>query len=284
MGLIDYFNLLRVQQWYKNLVVFLAIFFSGNLFKVDLFLVSAEAFLAVSLMSSVNYILNDLVDLEKDKLHPENKFRPLSAERVSKKTAGVIAVILFLGSTILAGKLGGWFLAAVLSLFLLTQAYTFFLKKIVLADVLTIASLFVIRAISGGLAIKVVISPWLIMGPFFLALFLAVGKRHSNLLLLKIEASKSRAVLQDYTLSLTNSLMIISTTLLIISYALYSFLSKQNNLLFTLPLVLFCIFRFYYLITSGSSIARSPEKVITDRQIRIGMGLGLVLAVILIYL
>jgi len=216
-------------------------------------------------------------------LHPEKKIRPLAAGLVRKSSAFFLALILF------AISLGGgyylnlYFFYSLAGLVVLTQIYTFFLKNIIFADILTIATLFVIRAISGAFLIEVKISPWLILCPFFLSLFLSIGKRHSDLLLLKDKAAETRKVLQYYTLELTNSLMIISTTLLIISYALYSFLSEHTNLLYTLPFALFVIFRFFSLINKGSEIARHPEKVIRDKAMIIGIVLWVIITIVVIY-
>ncbi len=280
----DYLNLMRVRQWYKNLVIFLAIFFSGNLLQVEPIYLSILGFIALCLISSGNYIFNDLADLEKDIKHPEKKNRPLAAEKIEPTPAVILGLFLFLLGISLSVWLGKYFLATVIALIVLTKIYTYFLKKIVFADILTIATLFVLRAISGAQVINVKISPWLILCPFFLSLFLSIGKRYSDLDLLKNKASATRETLKDYNKELTNSLMIISTTLLIISYALYSFLSEHQNLLYTLPFALFVIFRYYYLIMQGSIIARQPEKVITDKSVIIGTLLWVIITAILIYI
>ena len=241
-------HLIRVQQWYKNLVVFLALFFSGNLFHFPLFYIIVLTFFSFCFISSAGYIINDLADRKMDRLHPERKKRPLAAGTIPISTAVVMAILLFLAGMYLAWKAGMPVVYLAMALFMLTQLYTFWLKRLVLVDVLTIATLFVIRAIAGAVAIKVTISPWLILVPFFLSLFLSVGKRQGDLMMLKEQAGPTRRVLEQYTTTLTHSLMIMSTTLLIISYALYSFLSPYNRLLYTLPFALFIIFRFFYLI------------------------------------
>ena len=280
----EYINLIRVRQWYKNLVVFLAIFFSANILNTNQLYLTIIAFFSLSLVSSFGYVINDLVDLKKDKLHPEKKQRPLASGKVSKPVAIILSLLVLAIGIYLAAVLGPYFLYSAIGLVVLTQIYTLFLKNILIADVLTIATLFVIRAVAGAFAIEVEISPWLILVPFFLAIFLAVGKRHADVLLLKKKASSTREVLKNYSYELTNSLMIISTTLLIISYALYSFLSNYNSLLYTLPFALFVIFRFHYLISVGSKIARHPEKLVRDWQIVIGTLLWVVITALLIYL
>lgn len=279
----SYLQLIRVRQWYKNLVVFLAIFFSGNLLDLNLLYLSVVAFFSLSFISSANYIINDLVDLKRDRLHPEKRLRPLASGKVKKFAAVILASALFIVGLGLA-SVNIYFLYFVILLIMLSQFYNFFLKNVVFADILTIAALFVVRAISGAFVIGVKVSPWLILCPFFLSLFLSVGKRHADLSLLKEKAKTTRKVLQDYNHNLTNSLMVVSTTLLITSYALYSFLSEHPNLLYTLPFALFVIFRFYYLINSGSIISRHPEKIIKDKTMLTGMILWIVVTAGLIYI
>lgn len=282
--ILDWINLLRIRQWYKNLLVFLAIFFVGHLFYWDELILTVVGFFALSFVSSANYIVNDLVDLKKDKLHPEKRFRPLAAAKIGKVSATILAGVLFVVGILLSLYLGLNFFYLVVVMIVLTQVYSFFLKNIIFADILVIAVLFVLRAISGGLIIDVKISPWLILCPFFLSLFLSVGKRHSDLLLLKGKASITRKVLKDYNKELTRSLMLISTTLLIISYALYSFLSDHANLIYTLPFALFVVFRYFHLVNKGSEIARHPEKIIRDRQMIIGVLLWVLVTAAIIYI
>lgn len=279
----DCLSLFRIQQWYKNIVVFLALFFSGNLFTINVYQNLLFSFISLSFLSSAGYILNDLKDLTEDKLHPEKMHRPLAAGKISKLVAITLGVlILFIGFMLAYTISSSYFLISIV-FFLLAATYTLCLKKIIFADVLTISVVFVLRAIAGALAINVWISPWLILVPFFLALFLATGKRHSELLLLKEKATATRKVLEHYTLQLTTSMMTIATALLIISYALYSFLSEHPYLLITIPFALFLILRFYYLISIGSPISRSPEKIINDKEMVIGVLLWLIITTIIIY-
>jgi len=280
----NYLKLVRPHQWYKNLVVFLAIFFSGNMFNFEPVVITILALISLICVSSANYVINDLIDYKKDRLHPEKKNRPLASGKISRISAVFLAIILLAVGLLLSMVLGNLFFYAVLSLFILTQLYSFFLKKIIFADVLTIASLFVIRAIAGALVIDVTISPWLILVPFFLALFLVIGKRHADLTLLKDKAASTKEVLQDYNKEITNPLMIISTTLLILSYALYSFLSEHSNLIYTLPLAIFVIFRFYYLIHNNTKIALKTERVIKDKTTIIGILLWVLITALIIYL
>jgi len=284
MAFNDYLKLIRVRQWYKNLVIFLPLFFVRHLFILPELKITILGLICLCLASSANYIINDIIDLKKDQLHPEKKNRPLAAGLIEKSSAIFLAFSLFVLSLGTAYYLNIYFFYSLTGLIVLTQIYTLLLKQIIFADILTIAALFVIRAVSGTWLIQAKISPWLILCPFFLSLFLSVGKRHSDLLLLKDKAVETRKVLQEYTLELTHALMIISTTLLIISYALYSFLSEHTNLLYTLPFALFVIFRFFSLINKGSEISRHPEKVIQDRAMIIGIIFWGIITALVIYL
>ncbi len=277
-------DLIRIRQWYKNSVVFLALFFSANLFQGAYVKETIIAFFALCFISSFGYIINDIIDVKKDRLHPEKRSRPLAAGKIILSEAIIIALIMVLLGILFTLQLNTTTIIFIILIWIINLCYSLILKHIMLADILTISTLFVLRAIIGALAIQVTISPWLIMCPFFLSLFLSIGKRHGDLLLLKENASKTRNVLQEYTPSLTLSLMNISTSLLVTSYALYSFLSPYNHLLYTLPFALFVIFRYYHLLHSGSIIARHPEQVIKDLPLCIGLVLWIIVTFMLIYI
>ncbi len=281
MKIMTYLKLVRVEQWYKNLVVFLALFFSGNLFSVSLMYTSFVAFIALCLVSSAGYIMNDIVDRKNDALHPLKKNRPLASGMIGVVEGVILAILLLIAGGGVGLKIGADFFLILSALFILTLMYTFLLKKIMFADVLTIATLFVLRAISGAIAINVRISPWLVLCPFFLALFLAVAKRQADLLLLGKKAGQTRAVLEHYTLEITRVLLIISTTLLALSYALYSFLSEHGNLIYTLPLALLVIFRVYYFTTLEE---RFSGQWLKDKTLLIGIVLWVVGTAGIIYL
>lgn len=278
--LFDYLNLIRIQQWYKNLVVFLALFFSGNLFNDELFFTTIIAFFSVSFISSAGYIINDIVDAKSDRLHPEKRHRPFASGRISLYQALFITSILLFSSVLLAILIHTLFLFVLGSIFGLMLLYTFFLKNIPLADILTVSSLFVLRAIAGAVAISVTISPWLVLVPFFLSLFLSIGKRHGEVGLLRENSVVVNEVLKAYTPRLTTSLMNGATTSLILSYALYITLGDHILLIYTLPVALFLVFRYYSLILSGSSIARYPEQVLKDGP----MVLGIICFAVIIFL
>lgn len=265
MRIIEYIKLIRPWQWYKNLVIFLAIFFVGEFFHLLLFESVLLGFVALSLVSSANYVMNDIIDRKKDKAHPEKKNRPLASGKISLFEAWTIFIIMIAFGLLLAFILGILFFISSLTLFIITLMYSLFLKNEPIADILIIAINFVIRAVSGTFIIKVFISPWLILCPFFLALFLAAGKRDADIRFVKNAnmMDKYKKVLKHYNKEILDGILIISATSLITAYSLYA-LSKNTLLLLTVPVGIYLILRYYSLINLGSEIARHPERVIKD--------------------
>jgi 4-hydroxybenzoate polyprenyltransferase len=269
-------HLLRVRQWYKNLVIFLPIVFGGQLGNVQALLLTVVGFFSLSLISSSGYIINDIVDRKADRKHPEKKWRPIASGRVGITQALVASGISLLVGLTLAMQLSRMFLYFTIALFLLTQLYTFWLKREVFADILLIGVNFVLRAVSGAYVISlgtepyIWVSPWLILCPFFLSLFLSSGKRQAELALL------GKRAFSVYTPELTRGLTVITAVLLVVSYSLFSFLSVNPELLFSLPFALYLVFRYLSIIESGSGIARKPELGFRDRRLTVGLVLWVI--------
>lgn len=275
-------KLCRPEQYYKNLVIFLAIIFSGNLLRIDMLFRVSIGFLVFCLISSACYIINDIKDRRLDKLSKDKLARPIASGRVSIFEAVLLAAGLFFISILIASYLNANFLIAVISFFAISQLYTFFLKSELFLDIIAIATNFVIRALAGGSVIDVWVSPWLITGIFFLALFLATGKRKSE----KLFSGKNyahRPVLAKYSGSLLDNLLQINTAILILAYALYCFLGPHQILLITLPIVLYAILRYLYLVNSGSEIARNTAKIFTDTRINLSLTIYLIITFIVLY-
>ncbi len=275
-------DLIRVRQWYKGLVIFLPIVFIGNFFKIDLLILTAIGFFALCFVSSVNYIINDLVDLEKDRVNPEKTDRPLVSGAVKRWQAALLAIILFCAAILIALVLSRSFAASLIVLLLVGQAYNFFLRKEAFADILAIAVMFVIRAVSGTFIIGSDVSPWLVLCTFLLSMFLSVSKRAGEVSVLGENAGAHRATLAFYTKEVTNSSMIVATTSLIVSYSFYSFLSNKN-LLLTLPFALYVILRYFYLTYSSDRITRHPEDVFHDSRMLLGIIMWTLLIFAILY-
>ncbi|MCS7118786.1 MAG: decaprenyl-phosphate phosphoribosyltransferase [Archaeoglobaceae archaeon] len=207
----DLFISMRPQQWYKNFLVFAALVFSKNLLDLELLKLTILGFIAFCLASSSQYIFNDILDREKDKRHPKKCKRPIASGKISLPIAIAFSAILLIFSILISLLLNFWFLMAIISYLILNSLYSAFLKNLVLFDVLTISAGFVIRAISGCFIINVLISPWLILCTFLLAIFLALGKRRHELILLEENAKKHREVLGLYSKEAVDQMLSIMT-------------------------------------------------------------------------
>lgn len=277
------FSLFRVQQWYKNLLIFLPLVFAGLLFDAQSIVLTFLGFCALCAMSSTNYILNDILDREKDKIHSEKKNRPLAAGKISLVSATLLAMILAVFSLGIAFFLSEIFFVLLLIFFFLTQLYSLYFKEEVFADSIFISTNFVLRAMAGSFILDVRLSPWLIFCTFFLSLFLVVGKRKADLAFLQEKAKHHKKVLQQYEEKITNTFLSISTTALLLSYSLYSFLSIYPQLIYSIPFALYVILRYFYLIETQSEIARHPELFWEDTRLLLGIILWTILVLFLMY-
>ncbi|AYD40086.1 decaprenyl-phosphate phosphoribosyltransferase [Clostridium fermenticellae] len=255
-------QLMRPKQWIKNSFVFAAIVFSGNFLNGRLLYYNILTFIIFCFTSSTVYILNDIVDIEKDKCHPDKKKRPLPSGRISKRTA-IIFDILILFCVIFFSYI--YLNLKILSIFLIyiivNIFYCFKLKNIVILDVMTITFGFVLRVESGSLASNVQISPWLFLCTILLALFLALNKRKSELIALKDKSSSHRKILKEYSIDYIDSMLTIVTPSILMAYCLYTFSSVQSKtMIFTIPFILYGIFRYQYLMDK-ENIGGKPEDV-----------------------
>jgi 4-hydroxybenzoate polyprenyltransferase len=278
-----YISLLRPKQWYKNLLVFLPLIFSANLLNTNAFGQALLAFASFCALSSATYVINDLADKNKDKYHPEKWNRPVAAGKINNFEAILTIFILIIIGFGIALYLPLEFVYAALGYFVLSQLYTIWLKHEAFADILTISVNFVIRAVAGAFAISVWVSPWLVLGVFFLALFLMFGKRRSELALLKNNAGFQRGTLRAYSHDIVTRLSALSTTALVISYTLFVFFGEHPWLYITLPVALYAIFRYESLISEGNKISRQPEYVFTDLRMVIAMVVWIALALAVLY-
>ena len=260
---------LRPKQWTKNLLLF-----AGLLFTLDQhhtagqFRDAALGFLLFSLLSSVVYLVNDLADRESDRLHPKKRRRPIAAGELSPSlaisAAAVLSVIGLSGAFALGIRFGG----VALLYFLVTFAYSFRLKHVVLIDVLVLAAGFVFRAIAGAFVIGVSISSWLILCTLMLALFLGLSKRRAELLSVQLSGRPgTRRILEEYSPAMLDQMIVIVTSSCLMSYALYTITSdaakNHHYLMATIPFVIYGIFRYLYLM-HRHSLGESPDTVLLE--------------------
>jgi len=263
------FKTMRPRQWSKNLILFAALTFSQNLFHPDMFISVTIAFIIFCLLSGSVYILNDLIDLNQDRKHPQKSKRPLASGKLKPSIATISGIILVVLSMISAFSLNTNFAWIALGYFILQIIYSTLLKHIVILDVLTVSIGFVLRAIAGGEVIEVPISSWLLICTILLALFLALGKRRHELLLLEENAVQHRRILYEYSPGLLDQMISVATASTVIAYALYTMSAETikkfntDNLKYSIPFVLYGIFRYLYLIHQKSE-GGSPEKILLN--------------------
>jgi len=280
---------LRPRQWTKNLVIFAGLIFDGQFLQLTPFLRVLLAALLFCLVSGVTYTINDLLDLDADKLHPQKRNRPLASGRLGKRTAIIFIIVLsaisLAGGYLLSPNLAQIFVAYTL----LILAYSLWLKKIMILDVLVIASGFVLRVLAGLSVITVAyFSPWLFVLTTLLAMYLAFGKRLAELKLLETDAINHRKTLDGYTVPLLNQYIMVILTAILITYTFYTFSAHpgQSNyaMMLTLPFVVYGIFRYLYLIQSDLTTSSPEEVLLKDRPLQIAIALWGLSVIAIIYI
>jgi 4-hydroxybenzoate polyprenyltransferase len=264
---------MRPRQWPKNGFVFAALFFDRQALQIDSILQAILAFILLCLVSSAVYIMNDLADIESDREHPTKRNRPLPSGRLDVNVARVALVILVVVGLAASFVLSTAFGLILLGYFLLQVAYTWQLKHMVLLDVSAVATGFVLRVAAGVAIVEVErFSPWLYVCTGFLALFLALGKRRHELVLLGDGAGSHRAILQEYNLDLIDRLMGIVATSCLVSYSLYTFQSEglppNHFMMLTIPFALYTLFRLLYLIHVRQEGGAPEEILLRDRPLQ----------------
>jgi 4-hydroxybenzoate polyprenyltransferase len=280
---------MRLRQWPKNGFAFVPLLFDRKLTDPTSFLRTLAAFILLCFMSSAVYLMNDLVDIESDRQHPTKKKRPLPSGQLSPTVARVAAVVFAAASLVAGFMLSVEFGLVLLGYLLLQITYTFWLKNIVLLDVSAVTAGFILRIAAGVTVIEVQrFSPWLYVFGGFLALFMALGKRRHELVLLGDNAGNHRAILDEYNLDLIDRLLSIVTTSAVVAYSLYTFLSEglpQNHLMMlTIPFVLYGIFRYLYLIHIRQEGGAPEEILLRDRPLQVVLFLWVVVVFIALYI
>lgn len=287
--LYTYFNLLRVKQWVKNAFIFMPIVFSGMLLSQEAFLHVTLVFGIFCLLSSGVYILNDLQDIATDKHHPKKKDRPIASGCVSVPRAALISAILTISSLVWAYAVSlSVFIVAFLYL-LLHILYSIVLKKQVILDVIAIALGFELRIWAGSVILNITPSVWAQLCVFVLALFLGFIKRRHEKSILYDKAAEHRGVLAHYTAYFLDQMIMISATLCIIFYGLYV-LSEEiirriggNHIAYTLPFVVYGIFRYLYLVHVKKLGGEPGEVIFSDIPLTLNMLFWVASVVAIIY-
>jgi 4-hydroxybenzoate polyprenyltransferase len=253
---------LRPRQWTKNLLLFAGLVFAAKLGDAGRWLEASTAFLAFCAASSAAYLVNDVRDAPHDRLHPTKSSRPVARGELAPRVAVALAAALAVGSMALTAALGLSTLLYATAFLALQAAYTLALKEVVLLDVMAIGALFVVRAAAGADAVRVPISPWLLLCTALLALFLGLAKRRGELVLVGAEATPGRPVLAGYSLELVDQLVSVVAASTVIAYSLYTFSARDSKaMMVTIPFVLFGVFR-YLLLIHRHDLGEEPENVL----------------------
>ena len=281
---------MRPRQWTKNVFVLAPLVFSQSLTDPRALARAALAFVAFCMAASAVYLFNDLRDREEDRRHPLKKLRAIASGRVQPATAGTAAAVLAAGALACGASLGASVAAIVAVYLTLNALYSWGLKAVAILDVLVLSLGFVLRVLGGGEAIGVAVSAWLLLCTIFVSLLLAVAKRRHELILLADGASDQRRVLDHYSPLLLDQMINVVTAGSVLAYALYSISPETverfqtRYLVYTIPFVLFGIFRFLYLVYQGTSDLNPTESMLKDAPFLLNLALWAATVTSIIYL
>jgi 4-hydroxybenzoate polyprenyltransferase len=280
---------LRPKQWTKNGLIFVALAFTLNLQQPGLVLQSLAAFVCFCALSSAAYLVNDVMDVEADRQHPSKRLRPIAAGQVSTHLAIGMAIVLAIVGLGGAFRMDPALGALALAYVLLTAIYSTTLKHMVLLDIFAIAGGFVIRAAAGAVAINVPISPWLYIATLLGALLFALGKRRTEIQVLGYEeAIGHRRNLESYSVEFIDQLILVVSSAALMTYSLYTFsaenLPRSHSMMLTIPVVLYGLFRYLFLIRQGDVGGAPEELLFRDRPLLIAVAVWAALSVTILYL
>lgn len=287
-----YFQLLRPQQWVKNVFVFAALLFGRKLTDANSLRLALLGFACFCLVSSAVYVINDVHDREEDQLHPRKRLRPIASGAVPPGHAILLALFLIAAALTGSFLLNPAFGMITLAYLILQFLYTFLFKHAVVLDVIAIGVGFVLRAIAGGPLINVPISPWLVVCTFTLCLFMGFSKRRCELNALSSAgngaAATHRRTLSVYTPDLLNHMTTVTAGIAIVTFLLYAMDKStfdkfgSNYLIYTLPLVVYAIFRFAVLVEHGE-VDGPTDVMLKDRPFQIAIVLWVAAATAIVY-
>ncbi|MEE8163058.1 MAG: decaprenyl-phosphate phosphoribosyltransferase [Anaerolineae bacterium] len=282
------FKTMRPKQWTKNVFIFTALVFDEKLFTPSPLLKTTAAFILFCLTSSAVYLINDVVDIEKDRQHPTKRLRPLPSGQLKPSVAIAAAVLIPLVTLPLSFLLDLHFGFVALAYLLTMIVYSFVLKNIVILDVLTVAAGFVLRVAAGAIVVDVQrFSPWLYICATLVALFIGISRRRHELVLLAENANEHRASLNEYSLPLLDEMISVVASATVIAYSLYTFsapnLPPNHAMMLTIPFVLYGIFRYLYLIHVKNKGGTPEEIFLSDLPIIIALGLWALAVIAILY-
>lgn len=280
-----YIRLARPRQWIKNLFVFSALIFAKLIFEPVYLKTVFLATISFCLISSCVYILNDIFDADKDRVHPQKRTRPVAAGIVSKTEAWVLLIILLPVALIFGFYLNRGFGLILLLYFTNNVLYSTIVKHMVILDVMSIALGFLLRVIGGGVVIDVYISQWILLCTFLLSLFLGFSKRRNELVILEEGADSHRKILKEYSLEFIDNMLSIVTASTVMAYSLYTFSSKNSYyMILTIPFVLYGVFRYQYIVYQKKEGGSPEDAVLSDIPLMLCILLWVVVSIAILYL
>jgi 4-hydroxybenzoate polyprenyltransferase len=285
----DVWTSLRPHQWTKNLAVFAALALSKHLFEPDPLARSLLAFALFCALSGTVYLLNDVADFERDRVHPLKRMRPIARGALPRRAAALLAIGLAIASAGTSLLLGPLFASCAVAYLVLNLLYSFYLKDAVILDVLCISLGFVLRAVAGAVAIGVAFSEWLLVCTLLLALFLALAKRRHELVTLNETASGHRKALSEYSPYLLDQMISVVTASTLTAYAFYTLAPETvakygtDRLAWTIPFVLYGIFRYLYLVHQKEQGGSPTDILSTDRPLLVTVALWAAAIVLIVY-
>ena len=263
---------MRIKQWTKNVFVYAAILFHGSLFNFNDLLTVTIVFFAFSLTASGVYFINDIFDIEKDRANPNKCNRPIASGKISKIFGYFCAALLFAIGLFTSFSVNLKCFLIILSYVILNLLYTVKLKHVVIIDVMIISYGFVSRTVIGAVAVNIDMTTWFILCVMFLSLFLALGKRRHELLSVK-NISDGRQVLQQYSVEFIDQMMSIVTSAIIMCYSMFTMTGDNIEMAFTIPLVLYGMFYYLYLVRVKRSGGAPDEVLYKDKAILLTVSL-----------
>lgn len=280
---------MRPRQWPKNAFLLAGLIFDGQLTNFSALSTTLVALVLFSLASSLVYIFNDLTDIKTDRLHPIKRKRPLASGQLTKRTAIIAGIVLFILVFPTSFFLNFNFGLIISGYFILMLAYSLWLKRIPIIDVMVIAAGFVLRVAAGIVIITInQFSPWLFVATTFLALFIALGKRRSELDTLESSANAHRQVLKGYSLEMLDQMLTIILATTMMTYCLYTFASPitpgNHVMMLTIPFVIYGLLRYLYLIRMHHIGGAPEEIVLTDLPMQLAVGLWGLTVIIILYI
>ncbi len=284
----DLIGCMRVRQWSKNILIFAALVFSSHAHELGYVVRTFAAFILFSLSAGAVYILNDIMDIERDREHPIKMSRPIASGKVSRKTAWTVFFILTAFTLTAACFLDRDFGFVLLAYIVIQILYSIYFKNVVILDVFVISLGFLLRVTAGALVIHVEISNWILVCTMLLALFLALSKRRHELTLLDENAYTHRAILKEYSPYLLDQMIGIVTSATLVAYMIFTLSAETidkfgKNMVLTVPFVLYGIFRYLYLVHRKKAGGQPEEVLLSDTPLQLDILAYGIVAVIIIY-